>query len=131
MTYLSRQVVEGEELQIFGDGSQLRDFNFVDDVVRALLLAAMKPNANGSIYNLGGDAPISLLELAKLLIEINGSGSFRIVPFPADRKRIDIGDFHGDYEKINQDLGWRPTISLCDGLERTIKYYKRFREHYW
>ena len=126
-----RQIVEGHELQIFGDGQQIRDFNYVDDVVEALVLAAAAPAAEGQVYNLGGDEPINLLDLAELLIEINGGGSYRIAPFPADRRRIDIGDYHGDYTKIRTQLDWRPTVSLRQGLERTIAFYHRYREHYW
>jgi UDP-glucose 4-epimerase len=126
-----RQIVEGQELQIFGDGQQIRDFNYVADVVEALVLAAAQPTADGQVYNLGGDEPINLLNLAELLIEINGGGSYRIVPFPADRKRIDIGDFYGDYTKIRAQLGWRPTVPLRQGLERTIAFYRQYREHYW
>ena len=126
-----RQIVEGQELQIFGDGRQVRDFNYVDDVVEALLLAAADSTADGQIYNLGGDEPINLLDLAELLIELNGGGSYRIVPFPADRKRIDIGDFYGDYTKIRTQLGWRPAVPLQEGLERTMAFYYRCREHYW
>lgn len=126
-----RQIVEGEELQVFGDGRQVRDFNYVDDVVHALLLAAASPAANGQIYNLGAAEPISLIDLAELLIDINGSGNCRIVPFPADRRRIDIGDYHGDYTKIRTQLGWQPSTSLRDGLEQTLGFYRRYREHYW
>jgi UDP-glucose 4-epimerase len=125
------QIVEDEELQIFGDGRQVRDFNYVDDVVEALVLAAADPTAEGQIYNLGGDDPINLLDLAELLIRLNGGGSYRIVPFPADRKRIDIGDYHGDYGRIRAHLGWRPTVPLRDGLERAIAFYRQYREHYW
>ena len=125
------QIVEDEELQIFGDGRQVRDFDYVDDVVEALVLAAADPTAEGQIYNLGGDNPINLLDLAELLIRVNGGGSYRIVPFPADRKRIDIGDYHGDYSRIRAHLGWRPTVPLRDGLERAIAFYRQYREHYW
>ncbi len=126
-----RQVIEGQELQIFGDGQQLRDLNFVDDVVEALLRAAVSPAANGQVYNLGANESISLLELAKLLVEINGGGSYRCVPFPPDRQRIDIGNYHGDYTKARTGLGWEPRTSLREGLERTLSYYKAHREHYW
>jgi UDP-glucose 4-epimerase len=125
------QIVDDEELQIFGDGRQVRDFNYVDDVVEALVLAAADPTAEGQIYNLGGADPINLLDLAELLIQVNGGGSYRIVPFPADRKRIDIGDYHGDYSRIRAHLGWQPTVPLRDGLERAIAFYRQYREHYW
>src|SRR5690606_25428650 len=103
-----RQLLEGQTLQIFGDGHQVRDFNYVDDVVDALLLAAVNDVANGQIYNLGGTDPINLLNLAQLLVELNGGGNYEVVPFPEGRKRIDIGDFYGDYRKIHSKLGWQP-----------------------
>jgi UDP-glucose 4-epimerase len=118
-----RQLLEGKTLQIYGDGRQLRDFNYVDDAVEALLLAASHDTANGQIYNLGGDDPISLLELAKLMITIQGHGRYELIPFPADRKSIDIGDYYGSYGKIQADLGWQPQISLREGLTRTLSYY--------
>lgn len=126
-----RQIVEGQELAIFGDGRQMRDFNFVDDVVEALLLAAVNPAADGQIYNLGSDEAISLADLAALLVEINGGGSYRFVPFPPDRRRIDIGDYRGSYARIRAELGWEPRVPLREGLERTIAYYRAYCEHYW
>ena len=131
MGWWIRRVVEGEELQVFGDGRQIRDFNYVDDAAEALLLAAADPAANGQVYNLGGDEPISLLDLARLMIEINGSGGYRAVPFPEERRAIDIGDYRGDYGKIQRALGWRPAVPLREGLRRTLEFYRRNREHYW
>ena len=125
-----RQIVEGQELSIFGDGQQIRDFNDVEDVVDALLLTAANPVSDGQIYNLGGE-PISLLDLARLMVEVNGSGSYHLVEFPADRKRIDIGDYYGDYTKIRTELGWQPQVKLRDGIARTLAYYRQFKEHYW
>jgi UDP-glucose 4-epimerase len=125
-----RNIVGGDEIQIYGDGSQVRDFNYVDDVVDAMLLSAVSENANGEIYNLGGQEPISLKSLAELLIEINGSGSYRLVPFPPDKKLIDIGDFYGDHSKIVRELGWKPSTPLREGLEKTIAYYRENISHY-
>jgi len=124
-----RQLIEGQELQIFGTGEQLRDLNFVDDVINAMLYAAINPKAVGQVYNLGGE-PISLLELAKLMVECNGSGSFSIVPFPEDRKAIDIGHYYGSFGKIKTDLGWKPQVSLREGVDRTLSYYKDHLCHY-
>ncbi len=125
-----RQLLEGETLQIFGDGLQVRDFNYVDDVVEAMLRVAVNETANGQIYNLGGDDPINLLNLAKLMVELNGGGEYKIVPFPPDRKVIDIGDFYGDYRKIRSKLNWRPRVDLREGLARTLAYFRQYREHY-
>jgi UDP-glucose 4-epimerase len=126
-----RQLVEGEEIKVFGDGKQLRDFNFVDDVIEALLISAVSEEAYGQVFNLGCNDPINLKDLAKLLIEINGDGSFSIVPFPPERKKIDIGDYYGDFRKIRSKLGWEPKTPFREGLARTLEYYKKYGKHYW
>jgi UDP-glucose 4-epimerase len=126
-----RLTVEGKEVAVYGDGRQVRDFNYVDDVVDALLRAGVDEQANGQVYNLGGDEPLGLLRLAQLLVELAGKGSYRLVPWPDNRKRIDIGDYYGDYRKIRSKLGWRPCISLEEGLRRTLRYYEEHGCHYW
>jgi UDP-glucose 4-epimerase len=123
------QLLAGDEIQIFGDGLQIRDFNYVDDVLHALLLCAANPLSSGKIYNLGGP-PINLLDLAQLMIKINSAGSYQIVPFPEGRKRINIGDYHGNYGLIQGDLGWQPQTSLSEGIAKTLEFYRVNREHY-
>jgi UDP-glucose 4-epimerase len=125
-----RQIVEGSEIKIYGDGTQIRDFNYVGDVVDAMLLAAEKEKANGQVFNLGGDQPISHKNLVELLIKIRGKGKYTLVPFPEEKKKIDIGDFCGDFSKIKGMLGWKPNITLEDGLEKTILYYLTNSRHY-
>lgn len=126
-----RRLLEGQEIEIYGDGSQKRDLDYVDDVVEAFLLAGADPRADGEVYNLGHNEAISLLDLAKLMIQLYGQGSYRTIPFPPDRKRIDIGDYQGDYSKIEAHLGWRPRISLAEGLSRTLRFYQEYKEQYW
>jgi len=126
-----RNVIQGKPIQVFGDGKQIRDFNYVDDVVAALLLAGISEDANGEIFNLGADDPMSLSDTADLLLAIHGHGDKELVQFPDDRKTIDIGDYYGDYRKIRARLGWKPTIPLEEGLQRTLSYYQEFGETYW
>ncbi len=126
-----KQLIEGQPIQVWGDGTQIRDFTYVDDCVDALLLSAASPAADGQIFNLGSDETINLRDLAALLIEINGGGSFDVIPFPADRKPIDIGDYYADYRLIQGRLGWRPRVALREGLRRTLEFYRAEREHYW
>jgi len=126
-----RRLIEGLPIQVFGDGKQIRDFNFVEDVVDALLLAAAENDTNGQVYNLGAEDPISLRDLAALLVELNGEGSFEIVPFPEDRKAIDIGDYYADYRKFRSQVGWRARTDLREGLKRTLDYYREHAMHYW
>lgn len=126
-----KQAIKGEEIKVFGDGNQLRDFNFVDDVVDALMLAITNEKAYGEVFNLGDRNPISLRNLAELLIKLNGGGSYSIVPFPPDRKKIDIGDYYAEYSKIKNLLGWQPMTPLTEGLSITLQYYKQYGKHYW
>jgi UDP-glucose 4-epimerase len=126
-----RRIIEGNPLLIYGDGTQVRDFNYITDVVDALLMAAASDDANGEIFNLGSNESVSLRETADLLIRINGSGRSRIVPFPDDRRAIDIGDYYGDYQKIKQTLGWEPATPLAKGLTETLNFYRLHKDRYW
>ncbi|MBI2845887.1 MAG: NAD-dependent epimerase/dehydratase family protein [Chloroflexi bacterium] len=126
-----RLAIDGQEIQIYGDGKQKRDLNYVDDVVQAFLLAAVREEANGQVFNLGGPEPVNLIEIALLLKEICPACSYKLVPFPNDIKRIDIGDYYADYKKIKNTLGWEPTIAPRQGLERTVDYYQQYKEYYW
>ena len=124
-----RLVVEGKPFEVWG-GDQLRDFTYVDDAVEALLLAAAAPAADGRIFNVGGDPPLSLEALASLLVEVNGGGEYRVRAFPAERKRIDIGDYYADDRLIRQTLGWQPCMALAGGLARTLDFYREHLAYY-
>lgn len=126
-----RKLIEGQPIQVFGDGTQLRDFNYVDDVVEALLLSAIAPNAAGEVFNLGSSEYISLKDLAAMLVEIYQGGTYEIIPFPSERKAIDIGDYYSDYSKIKNTLGWSPKVEQADGLRKTVAYYVKHGKHYW
>ncbi len=126
-----KRLIEGEPIEVWGDGMQIRDFNYVDDAVDAILLAATTDDAYGQIFNLGSDETINLRDLAALCVEVNGDGAYRIIPFPHDRKPIDIGDYYADYRKIRGKLGWQPRVNLREGLKRTLAFYRANREHYW
>jgi nucleoside-diphosphate-sugar epimerase len=126
-----RRLIEGKPLLVYGDGKQVRDFNYVDDVVEALLLVAGREEANGEVYNLGADDPMTLRDTAELLVAVNDHGTYDIVPFPADRKVIDIGDYYGDYRTIRSRLGWRPRTPLLEGLRKTLAYYRQHAARYW
>jgi UDP-glucose 4-epimerase len=121
-----RLVVEDKEIQIFGDGLQLRDFVYVDDAADAFLRAGATDAVNGQVFNVGGAQPISHLELVTLLIETAGTGTYRLVEWPPDKKAIDIGSFYADSTRFRATTGWEPATTLRDGLAQTIAYY---REH--
>ena len=124
ITTFIRRALDGEEIRVFGDGSQLRDFTYVDDAVEAFLAAAVADEADGRALNVGGIEPVSLLEVAELCQEIAGEGGgVTTVPWPEERRRIDIGSVYLDRSQIREVCGWEPKVSLADGLRRTIDFY--------
>ena len=119
-----RNLLTNQPIQVFGDGTQLRDFNYVDDVVDALIGAAEVEACHGRVFNLGSPEVVSLAELADQLTSLQPGASWHLVPFPAERKRIDIGDYYSDHSLASQLLGWRPRVGLDEGLMRTVDYYR-------
>jgi len=125
-----RLALENREIQIFGDGTQLRDFVYVDDAVDAFLRAGADDVSNGEVFNVGGMEPIKHRDLVELMIRTAGSGRFRCVAWPPDKKAIDIGDFYADSSKIRSTLGWQPVTPLADGLRRTFEFYRVHLDQY-
>jgi UDP-glucose 4-epimerase len=124
-----RQLLEGMPIDVW-EGQQLRDFTYVDDVVDAMLAAALSTEGDGKVFNLGGEPAISLRDLAAMMIELNGAGTFNVRTFPADRKKIDIGDYYSDYRRIRAALGWEPRTPLRDAIARTLEFYRANIQHY-
>ena len=124
-----RRVLEGRPFEVWG-GGQWRDFTYVDDAVRAFLLAAARPEAVGKVFNLGGPPPVTLRHLAAMLVAINGSGVFSVREFPRERKKIDIGDYYADDRLIARQLGWKPQTDLRTALARTLEFYRRELRYY-
>lgn len=125
-----RRVLDDATIRVFGDGRQLRDLNYVDDVVDAFLAVAANDATAGQAYNLGASPPLSLRQVAEQMVEIAGRGRVEVVPFPDELKRIDIGSYYGDYTRIHTAVGWEPRIPVAEGLRRTLAYYRAHAEHY-
>lgn len=126
-----RNAIEGKPILVFGDGLQRRDFNYVDDAVEAMLLAALDARADGQVFNLGSNEVVSLKRLAEILVELHPGARFEIVPFPPERKAIDIGDYYGNFDKIETQLGWQTKVDLRQGLAASLAYYGKYQRHYW
>jgi UDP-glucose 4-epimerase len=125
-----RQAIEDATIQIYGDGSQLRDFVYVDDAADAFLRAGADDACNGDVFNIGGDQPVSHRDLTTLLVTVAGSGRVAYVEWPPEKKAIDIGDFYADSSKFRRLTGWDPAVSLEDGLARTVAYYRQHFDQY-
>ncbi len=131
LNWFIRVALDGGVIKVFGDGSQTRDYHFVDDVTRAFLLAGMRDEALGEAFNLGGPAPAKFVDIVKLIVEAAGSGGYEHVPWPDDRKAIEVGDFSADWSKIRNRLGWIPRTRLEDGIRATVEFYRKHRAEYW
>jgi dTDP-glucose 4,6-dehydratase/UDP-glucose 4-epimerase len=125
-----KNLLIGKPIQVFGDGLQLRDFNYVDDVVDALIKASANSACYGRAFNLGSPEVINLADLATLITEMKQGSSWLRVPFPPERKAIDIGDYYSDFKLAEELAGWRPATMLSVGLAQTISYYEENVTHY-
>ncbi len=130
INWFIRQLIEGQTVKLYGDGKQIRDINYVDDVVEALLLVTCNEKANGEVFNLGG-IPKNLIDLVETMIDVYGKGNYELIPFKDDLKKIEIGDYIANYEKVKNVVGWQPKISLEEGLRSSFDYYEKYRNHYW
>lgn len=124
-----KHIIAGEPFEVWG-GEQLRDFTYVDDAVAAFLLAGSNAAADGRVFNVGGPPPVSLLDLADLLVELAPAATYQRRSFPGDRKAIDIGDYYANDTSLRTTLGWKPRTSLRSALQRTLAFYQREGAHY-
>lgn len=130
LNWFMRLLMDGEKIKLYGGGKQVRDVNYVDDAVEAFLVSGTSDKVWGEVFNLGG-APVSLVDFVKKAIKIWGRGNFEAVPFPEDSEKIEIGDYIADYSKITKALGWKPKVSLDEGIRQTFQFYKKYKKYYW
>ncbi|MGD9646062.1 MAG: NAD-dependent epimerase/dehydratase family protein [Pirellulales bacterium] len=126
-----RLALDGQNIPVYGSGSILRDFLYVDDCVAALLMCAADERAFGQVFNVGVDVPSSFADLAAEVVRATGQGSWQLAPFSAERQAQEPGDFYSDISKIRTLLGWSPRTPLAEGLARTVEFYREHRAHYW
>ena len=131
VAWFVRRALRGEQIELYGDGSSLRDFNAVRDVVDAFLLCGKEHAALGEAFNLGHAEPATVREFAELLLDVAGGGSLCSVPWPEDRSFIDIGSIYASYAKIRDVLGWEPKVRVREGLTEMLDYYREHAERYW
>lgn len=131
VNWFIRRALLNEPIVIHGDGLQTRDYNYVDDVVEAFLLAASSDRADGQVYMLGSGESTRFIDVIEMIIELTGTRRrVEKIPRPAERAAIEIGNYEVSIDKIRSQLGWQPRTTLREGLEKTIEYYRQFLKHY-
>ncbi len=126
-----RQALDGETLRVFGDGSLLRDFLYVDDAVDAMLRSAAVEGAYGRIFNVGRDTPVTILDFVKKVLEVAGTGRWEYAPFSPERAAQEPGSYYSDITRIRETVGWIPATEMGEGIRRTVAYYREHRAQYW
>lgn len=130
LNWFVRLLMDKKTVGLMGSGKQIRDVNYIDDVVDAFVLAGISKTADGKVYNLGG-SPLSLAEFVEKVIKALGFGKWKSMKFPNSRKMIEVGDYIADISKIKKELLWEPKISVEEGIKRTIDYYKKSKKYYF
>jgi UDP-glucose 4-epimerase len=125
-----RKALLGQPIEIFGEGLQLRDPVYVDDVVEAFLVAGATPELRSRLYNVGGPEALSVAHIAGIMSVMAGAPPPVFRPFPDERRSIDIGSFWADSGLIRQHMGWQPQVSMNQGICESIAFYRRELEHY-
>ena len=125
-----RQAIDDKVIEVWA-GNQIRDFNFIDDIVDLLLLLGMANESEGEAFNIGSGREISIRELATTIIDICGSGKIKVKDMPKHYRKIDIGCYKANISKIKNIIGWEPKKEIKEGINETIKFYKKYKKMYW
>lgn len=131
VNYFIKKAMEGETIEIFGEGNQLRDYIYVEDIVYAMLAAGISNDADGEVFNLGSGTSVPFKEMAEMVVRVVGKGSIKKVPWPENYKIIEGGDFDCDISKAKTILNWKPENGLEKGIEKTVRFYDKYRQFYW
>jgi UDP-glucose 4-epimerase len=126
-----RKAMDNEEIPVFGDGRILRDFLYIDDLVTCMLMTATAEKAYGKVFNIGTGVPVSFIDLAKKIVEIAGTGKVAYTEFTQERKEVEPGDYYADVTRIKKVVKWVPTVSLDEGIQHTIAFYRKYKKEYW
>lgn len=131
INWFIRQAMEGKTIRVFGDGDQIRDYIYVDDLAQAFLTAAVSDACYGETFNIGSGVGTKFREMAEGIVSVAGRGTLEYVPWPENYVNVETGDYVTNINKFSGLTGWNPKTSLREGLAATYAFYKKFRSHYW
>lgn len=130
LNWFIRQAILGEDILVYGNGDQERDFVHVDDAVQALLMIAPVPRSEGEVYNLASGVAVTVEEVASMISSLT-CARWKKIPYPGDCLHVDPGSVRLDGSRLRDLLGWRPRKDLYEGLMETIDFYRRHGARYF
>ncbi len=125
-----RMAMEGKEINIFGDGNQIRNYIYIDDIVEAFVRAGASDSVDGDLFFIGSNENTEFGKMVELVVKIVGNGLIRNVPWPSDYEKAETGDSIISTSKIAEAINWKPKISLVEGIKNTYDYYSKYRDFY-
>jgi nucleoside-diphosphate-sugar epimerase len=131
VNWFIRLALEKKPLTVYGEGNQRRDYIFVEDVAQAAMFAALTPETEGQVYNVGSGIGTPFKEMVNLVAQCIPGTEVHQVEWPKDRQFVETGDYISDITRITQTTGWRPRTSLKEGIVQTVDYYRQHRDRYW
>ena len=130
INFFIRQALEGKTISIFGEGSQLRDYIFVEDLANAFIAASLSTKSKGQIFNIGSGKGITFLDMVKTIIKFVGKGSFQNIPWPRDYINVETGNYITNITKAKNIIKWKPEIDFEEGIKVTVEYYSKHISKY-
>jgi len=124
LNWFISSAMQGKPITVYGDGTQTRDYVYIDDVVDAFIRTALTPDAIGEMFYVGSGVETVFIDMVNEIVRSVGHGEIVHVPFPEAREKIDIKRFVVSYGKLNQCVGWEPYTDLAEGVDRTFAFYK-------
>lgn len=118
-------------LKVYGDGSQIRDYIFIEDVVNAFLAGGINKAANGEVFNVGSGVGTAFIEAAKTIVKVVGKGRIEQISWPKQAQNLETGDYIADITKIKKVLGWEPKYSLTNGIKETVSWFKQKKDDFY
>ena len=131
INYFIGQALKGKTISVFGDGSQLRDYIFVEDLANAFVAASVTEKSKGQVFNIGSGTGTSFLHMVEKIIKVVGNGSFKNIPWPEDYINVETGDYITNIDKAKKMLNWTPNTDFDTGVSKTVEFYsKHFSEYF-
>lgn len=131
INWFIRQAIEGRPIRIFGDGRQIRDYIYVEDLADAFISASVTSACYGEVYNVGSGIGTRFRDMVETVVETVGSGSAEYVPWPETYINVETGDYVTDITKLCSTTGWKPLTELPSGIRETVEYYRICGSQYW